>query len=137
MPCTKHYTPSLPATTPTTPSNPSTLPLGFPRNELFPRHSNGIARELLTSTASNNQSRDRIDSLARSEFFPEGVIERHRQPRHARMILLHGFFVAVEADEHDLERLMLRFCPAVERGKLRGVLSAGPVLSRSNRIAGD
>lgn len=136
MPCTKHYILSLPATTPMTPSN-STLPLTFPRNELFPRHSHGVARELLASTASNNQPRDRIDSLARSEFFPEWIIEWHRQPRHARMILLHGALVAVEADEYDLERLMLRLRPAVERGKLRGVLAAGPVLARSKRIAGE
>lgn len=53
------------------------------------------------------------------------------------MILLHGSFVAIEADKHNLECLMLRRCPAVERGKLRGVLAARPVLGQSNRTAGE
>lgn len=106
---------------------PSRLPLRFPRHELVPRHPHGVARQLLTPSSGDDQAWDGVNPLGRREVLAEMVLEGYRRPRHAGVVLGHGFLVAVEAHEHDLERLVLRLRFGVERRQLGGVLAAGPI----------
>lgn len=100
----------------------------FPRHELVPRHSHGVACQFLTSSPSDDQAWDGVNPLGRREVFAERVFEGYCRPRHPGMVLGHGFLVAVEANKHDLERLVLCLRLGVQRRQLGCVLAAGSVL---------